>query len=81
MKYEYIPEGVCSKKFVIEIADDVIKSIEIVGGCPGNTKAISVLLIGMKLQDAINKLKGIECGFKGTSCADQLAKALESVSK
>ena len=77
MKYEYKPVGVCSKKFVIEIEDGVIKSLEIVGGCPGNTIGISHLVKGMKVDEAIEKLKGIECGFKGTSCPDQIALALE----
>lgn len=78
MKYEYKPVGVCSKKFVIEIEDGVIKSLEIVGGCPGNTVGISHLVKGMKVDEAIEKLKGIECGFKGTSCPDQIALALET---
>lgn len=77
MKYEYKPVGVCSKKFVIEIEDGVIKSLEIIGGCPGNTIGISHLVKGMKVDEAIEKLKGIECGFKGTSCPDQIALALE----
>ena len=78
MKYEYKPVGVCSKKFVIEIEDGVIKSLEIVGGCPGNTVGISHLVKGMKVDEAIEKLKGIKCGFKGTSCPDQIALALET---
>ncbi len=77
MKYEYKPVGVCSKKFVIEIEDGVIKNLEIIGGCPGNTIGISHLVKGMKVDEAIEKLKGIECGFKGTSCPDQIALALE----
>ncbi len=78
MKYEYKPVGVCSKKFVIEIEDGVIKSLEVIGGCPGNTVGISHLVKGMKVDEAIEKLKGIECGFKGTSCPDQIALALET---
>lgn len=77
MKYEYKPVGVCSKKFVIEIEDGVIKNLEIIGGCPGNTIGISHLVKGMKVDEAIEKLKGIKCGFKGTSCPDQIALALE----
>ncbi len=81
MRYRYVPTGVCSKEFLIDIEDDTIKEIKIVGGCPGNTMGISKLLEGMKVKEAIKKLKGIPCGFKNTSCPDQVAKALEEIEK
>lgn len=77
MEYRYKPQGVCSREMIFDIEDGVIKSLQIVGGCDGNTKGISKLVVGMKLEDVIEKLKGIECGYKGTSCPDQLSIALE----
>ncbi len=79
MKYTYEPEGVCSMQMNIEVEDDIIKSVEIIGGCAGNTKGVSVLVEGMKVNDAIKKLKGIDCRGRGTSCPDQLAIALEKM--
>lgn len=77
MEYRYKPQGVCSREMIFDIEDGVIKSLQIVGGCDGNTKGISKLVISMKLEDVIEKLKGIQCSYKGTSCPDQLSKALE----
>ena len=77
MNYKYIPKGVCSREMNFEIEDGIIKTLNVVGGCNGNLKGISSLLSGMKVDDAIKKLKGIECGYKNTSCPDQIAKALE----
>lgn len=77
MNYKYIPKGVCSREINFEIEDGVIKTLNVVGGCNGNLKGISSLLSGMKVDEAIKKLKGIECGYKSTSCPDQIAKALE----
>ncbi len=79
MKYTYEPEGVCSMQMNIEVEDEIIKSVEIIGGCAGNTKGVSVLVEGMKVNDAIKKLKGIDCRGRGTSCPDQLAIALEKM--
>lgn len=79
MEYRYKTSGVCSQEMVIEIEKDIIKKVTIIGGCAGNTKGISKLVEGMKIDDVINKLKGTPCGSKGTSCPDQLAKALEEV--
>ena len=76
MKYTYEPEGVCSMQMNIEVEDEIIKSVEIIGGCAGNTKGVSVLVEGMKVDEAIKKLKGIDCRGRGTSCPDQLAIAL-----
>ena len=76
---KYIPNGVCSKEIDIELKDGVIDSVQFTGGCNGNLKGIGALVKGMKPEDAIARLKGIKCGFKQTSCPDQLAHALESM--
>lgn len=76
MIYTYTPHGVCSKKITIELNDGIIKSCQFEGGCNGNTSGICALIAGMKAQDAIDRLEGITCGYKDTSCPDQLAHAL-----
>ena len=77
MIYTYIPRGTCSRKMTVDVENDIIKDVKIEGGCSGNLQGITNLVRGMKVQDAIDKLKGIRCGFKSTSCPDQLAIALE----
>ncbi len=77
MKHTYIPRGVCSRMIEVEIEDDIIVSCKFLGGCSGNTQGVSKLVVGMDASDAIEKLKGIDCGGRGTSCPDQLANALE----
>lgn len=77
MIYTYIPRGTCSRKMTVDVENDIIKDVKIEGGCNGNLQGISNLVRGMKVQDAIDKMKGIRCGFKSTSCPDQLAIALE----
>lgn len=72
----YRPQGVCSQLINVELDGDVIKSVEFVGGCAGNTMGISQLVKGMNVDEAIRRMEGITCGFKPTSCPDQLAKAL-----
>lgn len=79
MVYQYEPKGVCSMQMNIEVEGEIIKSVQIIGGCAGNTKGVSVLVEGMKIDDAIRKLKGIDCRGRGTSCPDQLAIALERI--
>ena len=81
MRYTYTPEGTCSKQMIIDIDEDneTIKSVKIVGGCPGNTLGVSKLVEGRKIKDVIDMLTGIPCGMKGTSCPDQLSKALEKI--
>lgn len=79
MEYIYEPEGVCSQRMVINVEDDIIKSVQIIGGCAGNTVGVSRLIAGMKIDEAIKRLKGIPCGFRTTSCPDQLAIALEEI--
>lgn len=77
MKHTYIPRGVCSRMIEVEIEDDIILSCNFIGGCSGNTQGVSRLVIGMDANDAIEKLEGINCGGRGTSCPDQLANALK----
>jgi len=79
MEYRYEPQGVCSIEMIINVEGDTIKSVNIVGGCAGNTVGVSRLVEGMKIDEAIKRLKGIPCGYKGTSCPDQLSKALEEI--
>ena len=79
MTYNYRTKGVCSKEMHIELNDDhTIKSVEVIGGCNGNLQGISRLVEGMKAEDAIARMRGIRCGYKPTSCPDQLAKAMAS---
>ena len=77
MVYTYRPKGVCSQMMKIELEDGVIKEVQVLGGCSGNLQGISALVRGMRAEEAIERMKGIRCGFKKTSCPDQLAKALE----
>ena len=74
---QYKTSGTCSQLIDFEVEDDVIQSVAFTGGCNGNLKGISALVSGMKVDEAISKLKGIKCGMKNTSCPDQLARALE----
>lgn len=76
--YEYLPKGVCSQKMMFDIEDGVIKELKVVGGCNGNLKGISSLVKGMTVEEAIKRLDGIKCGFKNTSCPDQIAQALKA---
>jgi len=73
----YTPRGVCSQRMEIDIDDNIIQSVRVTGGCSGNLQGICSLLRGMPIQDAIARLDGIRCGFKPTSCPDQLAQALK----
>lgn len=75
--YVYKTKGVCAKEIKIELDGDIVKSVKFEGGCNGNTKGIASLVEGMKIDEVIDRLSGIRCGFKSTSCPDQLAKALE----
>ena len=77
MTYTYIPKGVCSRKMTVELNDDhTIQAVRVEGGCNGNLQGISRLLVGMPVQQAIERMEGVRCGSKLTSCPDQLAKAL-----
>lgn len=81
MTYEYTPKGVCSRKMIIEIDDGIVTDIQIMGGCNGNLQGISSLVKGMPVDEVIKRLEGITCGFKGTSCPDQLAQALKEATE
>jgi len=77
----FYPSGVCSREFHIVTTDGVIDDISIIGGCNGNLKGIASLLRGMKMEDAIERMSGITCGFKSTSCPDQIARALRQIAQ
>lgn len=78
MKFSYKPHGVCSAQMNFEIEDGVLKDIEIIRGCSGNTQGVAALCKGMKVDEVIDKLEGINCNGRGTSCPDQLAKGLKA---
>ncbi|HPF83744.1 MAG TPA: TIGR03905 family TSCPD domain-containing protein [Bacilli bacterium] len=73
---EYTPVGVCSRKMFIDVENDVIKNYRVIGGCPGNSLGVGMLVKDQKIDDVIAKLKDIKCGARNTSCPAQLAKAL-----
>ena len=77
MTIDFGPRGVCSQRMTVEIEDGIIRSLRIMGGCSGNLQGISRLVEGMEAEEAIKRLEGIRCGFKPTSCPDQLAQALK----
>ncbi len=81
MKYVYKTKGTCSKEIIVELDNDIIENVEFLGGCNGNLKGISSIVKGMKVDDVIEKLKGITCSGRPTSCPDQLSKALEEAIK
>ena len=74
--YTYMTRGVCSRRMTVELEDGIIRDVRLEGGCSGNHQGISRLIVGMKAEDAIARMKGIQCGGKPTSCPDQLATAL-----
>ncbi len=76
MVYKYRTSGTCARSIEFELDGDVIRNVRFEGGCNGNLKGISSIVDGMKAEDVISKLEGIRCGFKATSCPDQLAKAI-----
>ena len=75
--FEYIPKGVCSSKIIFDINNNKILDAKIIGGCPGNGLGIRSLLKDQEIDYIIEKLEGIKCGFKNTSCPDQIANALK----
>ena len=77
MHIEYRPKGVCSQLMSIDVEDGIIEKVEVRGVCSGNLQGISALLVGMPVEEAIARLEGIRCGFKPTSCPDQIAQALK----
>lgn len=78
--YKYKPTGVCSTEMIFELEDGVIENLEVMNGCNGNLKGISALVRGQKIEDVIDRLEGITCRSKPTSCPDQIAQALKSYS-
>ena len=79
MIYTYKTHGTCSREITFEVENGIVTKVSFVSGCNGNLQGISQLVEGMKVEDVIEKLKGINCNGRGTSCPDQLARALEEV--
>ena len=77
----YKPQGVCSQRIDFEIVDNKVTNVQFLGGCNGNTQGLSRLIEGMDVHEAISRLEGIHCGFRSTSCPDQLAQALKQALK
>ncbi len=77
MQYEYKTKGTCSQKIFFEIEDGKVRNVQFLGGCNGNLQGLSKLVEGMNVADVIERIEGIRCGMKPTSCPDQLAKALK----
>ena len=78
-QFSYTTHGVCSRQIDLAIEDDIIVEAKFTGGCHGNTQGVAALVIGMNVDEAIRRLKGIKCGMKNTSCPDQLCKALRGL--
>lgn len=81
MQYEYKTKGTCSQRIIFEVEDGIVKNVQFIGGCNGNLQGIAKLVDGMKVEDVIERIEGIHCGFKPTSCPDQLAKALKEATE
>ena len=79
MQFTYKTNGVCSRKIVIDVENGIVENVRFEGGCNGNTQGVAALVKGMKVEDVIARLESIRCGFKNTSCPDQLAQALKSL--
>ena len=79
MEYTYKTQGTCSREISFEVENGKVKNVSFFGGCNGNLKGIGSLVEGMEVDEVIKKLEGIKCGFKQTSCPDQLAKALKEI--
>ena len=77
MKFEYRTKGVCSRSIILDIEDGIVKDVEFIGGCNGNLKGICSLVKGLSCEEVKKRLSGIRCGFKPTSCPDQLTKAID----
>ena len=73
----YNTSGTCARRIEIDVEDGIVKNVEYIGGCSGNTQGVAALVKGMTVEEAISRLEGIRCGFKSTSCPDQLARALK----
>ncbi len=78
MILRFHPKGVCSQEMRIQVEDGIVTAMDILGGCQGNLEGLSRLVVGMKAEDVADRLEGIQCGFRKTSCPDQLAHALRN---
>ena len=78
MTIQYKPRGVCSKQMNVKVEEGVVQAVEILGGCHGNGQGVARLVEGMRAEDAIRRMEGIKCGYKQTSCPDQLSRALKA---
>ena len=78
MNYTYRTKGTCSQAIEFEIVDNKVHNVQFIGGCSGNTQGVSRLIEGMNVEEAIKRIDGIRCGFRATSCPDQLATALKA---
>lgn len=81
MVVTYRPRGVCSQLMEIDVEDGVVRSLKVLGGCSGNLQGIARLVAGMKVEEVIARLDGVHCGSKPTSCPDQLAQALKTITQ
>lgn len=81
MQFEYKTKGVCSRAIRFELEDNIVKNVEVIGGCHGNSQGVAALVEGMDADEVIRRVKGICCGYKDTSCPDQLACALTEAKK
>lgn len=81
MIFEYVPRGVCARKMIIDVENGIVNQVQIIGGCNGNSQGVAALVKGMKVDEVISRLDGINCNGKGTSCPAQLAKALREHSE
>lgn len=79
MEYRFTPQGVCSTQIIVEVEEGIIKKLTVENGCHGNLQGIAKLVEGMKVEDVIKKIEGINCRGRGTSCPDQIAKMLKSI--
>ncbi|MDE5946884.1 MAG: TIGR03905 family TSCPD domain-containing protein [Oscillospiraceae bacterium] len=77
MEYTYVPSGVCSRMITFEVENEIVSNVKFIGGCNGNLKGLASLAEGMNIHDVIEKLEGIKCGMKQTSCPDQFSQALK----
>ena len=81
MEYKFGTQGICARQIIVDVDEEAetVNSVKFIGGCSGNTQGVAALVKGRKIDEVVGLLKGIDCNFKGTSCPDQLARALETV--
>ncbi len=81
MQYEFGTYGICARKIIVDVDEvsETVNSVQFIGGCSGNTQGVAALVKGRKIDEVVGLLKGIDCNYKGTSCPDQLARALEEI--